>query len=562
MSAPESPRAHPEPAGRPVSAWAIAAAVLLVLAVLAAGAAVVSIVGDDTSDDGPDGVPIDEPVDVSPSGDAPVDGGAGAAAGDDLGGAQAREVLPTGPVAYVTADGRVLVGEGAGAPEELAAGAAIGEGRQGAVAVAPTGDLLAYVRADGALVTVPLAFGPETVLATDVALEAVGSGPVLSWNPTGTQLSYLAVGTEDMVEPRSDVPKPLTMPGVYRVPLPEGALGHVVKVVDRNGAPVVSIGDPSTRSMVGVTGSMADDLLLLESVRPDNGRPYTIALGSSGSPEEIPTFLSADDPSFAPDGNFVVAVGPDKGASELVRIATDSLARTTLVSADRICGPEVSPDSTRIVYAAGEDCERLMLVSSRGGRPVDVTPADRPEGGTFGVGDLGWTPEGRFITFAECRSVDDGADCAGRTTFFDPDLKLALPGPEATTVAPIRRPLLADLRVDVIVAGPVEYEGTFALEADAAETVADLEGGSGVIQLDLADGDRRLSLRMQVEEGSEFAAGTLAIVDPARNLDRTFLVLGTPSVIGIRVVSITGLWITTDDLPFASGEFRVALRRR
>src|SRR5690606_17946756 len=123
-------------------------------------------------------------------------------------------------------------------------------------------------------------------------------------------------------------------------------------------------GDPTTRSMVGVVSSLSDDLMIVESVAPDTGRPYTLALATSGSSEELPTLLSADDPAFAPDGNFVVAVGPDKGGQELVRIETDALSRATLVSTDRICNPSISPDSTRIVYGTGEGCSKLHLISS------------------------------------------------------------------------------------------------------------------------------------------------------------------------------------------------------
>ena len=190
---------------------------------------------------------------------------------------------PDGPVVYVDDAGRVLLGDGAAEPVELAADAALGVSGQGAALLAPTGDLIAYVRSDGALVALPVPIGgvgdPPTVLATDVALDAVGAGPSLAWDPTGVQVAYLAVGTEEMVEPRPDEPPPLSSNiGVFRVPLPEGAIGNVVKIVDRTGAEVVRIGDPSTRSMVGIASSLSDDLLLVESVAPDTGKPYTVAL--------------------------------------------------------------------------------------------------------------------------------------------------------------------------------------------------------------------------------------------------------------------------------------------
>jgi hypothetical protein len=487
--------------------------------------------------------------------------------GEDTTTTTAAPVPPSGQVAYVDAQGRVLLGEGAGTPVVVASDAAVGLSDLGAVALSPTGDVVAYARNDGALVLLPVPIGgvadPPTVVATDVALDAVGAGPSLSWDPAGLQIAYLAVGTEEMAEPRPEVPPPLSSTvGVFRVPLPEGALGNVVKVVDRTGAEVVRIGDPSTRSMVSVTWSLSDDLLLLESVAPDTGKPYTLALATSGSGEELPTFLSADDPAFSPDGSFIVVVGPDNDGRELIRVATDTLDRATLTSDADICNPTVSPDSTRIVYGAGEGCERLMLVSTRGGAPVDVTPPAGPGDATFGVGALGWTQDGRHVAFADCRRTDGPVQCGGEITFLDPDRLVVTAGPSATTVAPLVRPLLQGLELDLIMSGPIEYATTYQVTAELEGDLTELQEGTSLLSVELAEEDRSLSIELQVQEGAQFATGTMTVVDPEAGIDRTFLVLGTPTVLGVRVVSLTGLWISTDDLPVISGEFRVAIRRR
>ena len=485
---------------------------------------------------------------------------------EDLTSTTVAPVPPDGPVVYVDAAGRVLLGEGAGTPVELASDAAVGASDLGAVAMAPTGDVIAYVRRDGALVSLPVPIGgvgdPPTVLATDVALDAVGAGPSLVWDPTGVQVAYIAVGTEDMVEPRPEEPPPLSSNvGVYRVPLPEGALGNVVKVVDRTGAPVVRLGDPSTRSMVGIASSLSDDLLMLESVAPDTGKPYTLALATAGSDELIPTLLSADDPAFSPDGNFIVVVGPDKGGQELIRVATDSLERATLTSGGTICDPAVSPDSTRIVYGTGEDCDQLQVISSRGGAPVDITPPRRPGDSTFGAGALGWTQDGRHVTFADCRRTDGPVECGGTVTFLDPDRMAVTDGPSASTVAPLVRPLLQSLRLDLVMAGPIEYSASFQVSAELEGELTELDEGTSRIAAELTEGDQSLAIDLQVQEGAKFATGTMTVVDPEAGIDRTFLVLATPSVIGVRVVSLTGMWISTDDLPVISGEFRLAIRR-
>lgn len=473
---------------------------------------------------------------------------------------------PDGPVAYVDADGRVLLGDGAGEPVELASDAAIGASDLGAIALAPTGDVIAYVRADGALIALPVPIGgvgaPPTVLATDVALDAIGTGPTLVWDPTGSQVAYIAIGTEDMAEPRPAEPPPLSSNiGVYRVDLPSGALGNVVKVVDRSGALVVRLGDPSTRSMVGIASSLSDDLLMLESVAPDTGKPYTLALATTGTDELTPTVLSADDPAFSPDGNFIVVVGPDKGGKELIRVATDTLARATLTSEGGICQPTVSPDSTRIVYGAGKDCDQLKVISSRGGAPVDITPPRRPGDTTFGVGALGWTQDGRHVTFADCRRTDGPVECGGTVTFLDPDRMAVTEGPSAPTVAPVVRPLLQSLQLDLVMSGPIEYSASYQVSADLEGELTELDEGTSRISAELVEGDQSLAIDLQVKEGAKFATGTLTVADPGAGIDRTFLVLATPSVIGVRVVSLTGIWISTDDLPVISGEFRLAVRR-
>ena len=470
--------------------------------------------------------------------------------------------LPTDRVAYVTSTGLVLSGTGAEPPIQVATDAARGPTGLGAIAVAPTGDLIAYLRTDGALVVVPSTGGAAVVLAADAVLADIGEHNLLAWDPTGAQIAYIAVGTADMAEPRATTPKPLSAgQGVYRVPLPEGVLGNVVKVVDRTGAAVMRIGDPSTRSMVGLASSKSDDLMLLESVIPGTDNPYTLAAATSGSDALTPTFLSADEPTFSSDGSFIIAVGPDKSGKEMIRIATDSLTRTTLVSADQICAPSVSPDSTRIVYGAGPNCSKLMLISARGGAPVEITPPAQPGKASYRSGELSWTADGRFIAFADCRSTDGPVTCGGPVTFLDPDRLVVVPGTIATTVATVTRPLLGDLRLTVVLAGPIDYVGTFPVDAESEGELVEVDGSTSNLNLDLVNGDQELSLDLQVAQGSQFVTGQMTVIDPSKGINRSFTVLGTASVIGLRVASVSGIWISTDDLPFVSGKFRIGLRR-
>lgn len=474
----------------------------------------------------------------------------------------AEPTIPGDVVAYITADGRVLAGEGAEVPVEIASGAALGPTGLGAMAIAPTGDLIAFVRNDGALVTVPSQGGDTTVLATDAVTADIGSHTSLAWDPTGAQVAYLAVGTADMAAPRPDVPPPLSsLDGVFRAPLPQGVLGNVLKIVNRAGEMVIRIGDPSLRSIVGVASSESDDFLLLESVNPETGAPYTLSVASSATSDVTGTFLSADDPDFSPDGNFVVVVGPDKSGQELVRVATDSLGRTTLTSADTVCSPSVSPDSTRIVYGSGPDCSRLMVISSRGGTPVDITPPALPGTATYRYGQLSWTAEGHFVAFADCRSTDGPVTCGGPVTFLDPDRRVVIGGQDATTVATVSRPLLGDLTLAVLLDGPIQFSATFPIDAEIEAEFTD--GGDNASRIDVAvdNGEQQLQLQLQVEAGNQYTTGTMTLVDPSQGIDRTFLVLGSASAIGVRVVSLSGIWMSTEDLPFVSGEFRLSIRR-
>lgn len=464
---------------------------------------------------------------------------------------------PTGPIAYVTADGKVWIGQGTAAPVEIAQGAALGRGGQAAIAIAPTADLVAFIRSDGSMVTVPIGGGAPKVLATDAATTSLGRDPSLAWDATGSAVAYLAVGTLDMVEPRSATPKPLNNPGSFRVPLPEGVLGNVVKIVSKEGVLISRLGDPSVRSYVGITWSPADDLLVLDSVIPGTDQRYTLVAGTSTT--ESPTYFSADDPSFAPDGRFIVAVGPAKGRRELVRVDTDTLNRTTLVSDETICNPTVSPDGTRIVFGAGRDCSKLKLISTKGGKAIDVTPSGTPDTATFGVGDLGWTSEGRWITTAPCRNDAGRIDCNGPTTFLNPDSGRVRSGPVASTVAPLVRPLVQDIYLDIDLRGPIKFNHSFLIDPTIQGKVTGADA-DGRLQARLVDGDAVLELDMMTNGGS--ISGQITVNDPKTGVDRSFMILGRPTLLGVRVLSIRGIWITTQDLPWATGTFDMAIRRR
>jgi hypothetical protein len=475
--------------------------------------------------------------------------------------AAAPPATPSGPVAYATQDGRVWVGDGRNPPTEIAQGAAIGRGGQAAVAIAPTGDAVAFIRADGSLALVPVTGGPPVLLASDAVTSSIGRERSIAWTAEGGRIAYLAVGTPEMVPPKPATPPPLSGVGAYRMPMPQGVLGNVVKVVDRSGTAIATVGDPSVRSYVGVTASPADNIMILDSQIPGTRQRYTLVVAIPGETAEAPTPFSADDAAFSPDGRFLVAVGPAKGRKELVRVSIETLERVTLMTDEELCDPSVSPDGTRVAVGAGPNCSRLKLVPTSGGRVVDVTPARTPDTATFGVGEIGWTAEGRFLTHAGCRLDAGRVTCAGPTLFLDPDTGRRLDGPDATTILPIRRPLLQDLYFDIHLRGPLEFRRSFRVDPETRAALTEL-GDGGELTGRLTDGSATMELRLRARTNQPWLVGTLSVSDPQAGIDRTFAVLARANVVGVRVFSIAGTWFSTEELPFATGRFNVAVRRR
>ncbi len=469
---------------------------------------------------------------------------------------------PQGQVVYITADGDVLVGIGEAVPRKIGRGAAVGANGQGAVAIAPTADVVAYVAEGGLLVFVPIAGGEVKYAAGDVSLEALGNEPILAWNATGDRLAYVANGTEEEVVPPGDRPRTLQDPLSSPVPLPDAGIGTVIRVVDKQGSGLAHIGDPSQRWMIGVHWSPADPIMLVESVVPGTDDRYTLAAAADDSVRVFPTPLSADQPDFAPDGSFIVGVGSAKGSQELLRVAMDTLELDALVLEDRICRPSISPDASRIAYGAGENCNKLMLVSSLGGQAFEVTPIDAPDTLNFDAGGPSWTADGKFITWAGCLEEAGEIDCGGPTQFLEPDSGRLLDGPEAVTIEPIRRALVQDVWLDIDLRGPLEFRHSFLINPETQAGLTEGEEDGGYITAEMSDGAVTLAMQMTADAESPFLTGTMALKDPETGIDRTFFVLGRATLLGVRVFSITGVWYSSDELPFATGEFNLAVRRR
>lgn len=487
--------------------------------------------------------------------DAP---GNGVAPDDEQPRAGARS-QPSGAVAYVTADRRVWLGSGTSEPVEVGALAAFGPNGQATVAISPTGESVAYVRADGSLAVVDADGSNTRVVATDVALEAVGGAPILTWDGTGDQLVYVARGTEDQVADASTRPRSKSS-GSHLAPLPDGPLGNVLATVSATGGTIQTSGDPSQRSVFGIATSLNDPLIVVQTAIPGTEDRYTLALATAGSREFAPTPFSADDPDFSPDGAFIIYSGPSKERRELTKLDLSTISRDVLTTDDTVCSPVVSPDSTRIIYGGGPDCNRLMLVSAEGGRSFDITPLDAPDTASFGGAALGWTSDGRFVTFPDCTRTDGKLECGGPSVFLEPDSGRVLNGPDAVTVAPIRRTLIQDIWADFTMGGPIELKQSFPITPEIEGALTDT-GSAEVLEATLNNGTAVLDARLTASQDG-FVTGTITVDDPTSGVDRTFAVLGRTSLLGLRIVSMTGIWMSTNDLPFATGEFTLAIRRR
>ena len=473
----------------------------------------------------------------------------------------ATPASPSGRIAYATSDGRVWVGSGSAVPVEVGQGAAIGRGDQSAVALAPTGDVVAFIRSDRSVVIVSATGGPPTVVATDAALETLGIESLLAWSSGGERLAYIGVGTAAMVEPRTPDGQRTVTDGSFLSPLPQGVLGNVVEIVDRTGKQTARIGDPSQRNYIGIAASPVDDIMFLQSTIPGSPRRYTLVVGSFGGAAEIPTLFSLDHPVFGPDGTYFVGVGPAKGQQELIRVSTATLVRDTLATSERICSPMPSPDGSRVAFAGGPRCDRLQLVPSGGGQVVDVTPDRTPDTVSFDAGVLGWTEEGRYITSPACRLEAGRLTCGGPSRFLDPDTSKLVDGPVASTVVPARVPLVQSAYLDVDFRGPLSVQRSFVLDVATQATLTQV-GEDGRITGRLSENGAELDLDLKGAANQPYVVGRATLRDPAGGVDRTFTILGKVSAVGLRVFGIAGIWMTTDEVPFASGKFNIAVRRR
>jgi len=119
-----------------------------------------------------------------------------------------------------------------------------------------------------------------------------------------------------------------------------------------------------------------------------------------------------------------------------------------------------------------------------------------------------------------------------------------------------------EVAVDVEVTGPLRFSGSFALDPTQQAKLTDTTAADGRLKATLQSGDQQTSIEVQGREGSQFVTGNLTVVDPETGIDRTLFIIGKANVSGVQVFSISGIWMSTHEVPFASGKFTWAVRRR
>ena len=133
-------------------------------------------------------------------------------------------------------------------------------------------------------------------------------------------------------------------------------------------------------------------------------------------------------------------------------------------------------------------------------------------------------------------------------------------GPEAVTVSPIRRALIQDIFLDFQMRGPIEASASFPISAETEGALTDV-ADTDLLEADITNGTAALSVQLTAAPNG-FVTGTLTLDDPEAGVDRTFSVVARISLLGLRIVSLSGIWMSTSDMPFATGEFNMAIRRR
>jgi hypothetical protein len=485
-----------------------------------------------------------------------IGGGAADPSDAQLGGVTsstiARNPVPTTPapsltsagrLAYVTPTGEVVVADSDGSsPVTIGTGAVADANGLAPIAWSGGGDLVAYVRNDGALVLASAdASEAPIVAATDAVVSAQAQERILSFDSTGTGVAYLEAGVN-------------------------GTSQAAVAVYDGpSSGTITPMTDPATRIPTAFEFSPMDPALFLQSLDADTGANLPLAFVDPFSRTPFSASIGVDDPAFAPDGAFVYGV-ISSGLDQLARVDIQTAQVEFIRNQEQICHPQPSPDGTKVAYGAGRVCNELWVVNADGTDPEMVARVVG-QGNTFAVGSFSWSLDGATVTHAACNRTTGGkVTCAG--PYVDIDVASGKVTRRAVAGAVERefRPLIKPLKVKVKISGPLRYDGGMVVPTGSDNEAPQLtqlprDAIVKVKAVDERDQRRSFDLELLTTQDSRYMTGTVHVVDPEAKFDQDITIFGQILAQSARYAVFRGIWVRTSSMPLKSGRIDLTVYR-
>jgi len=471
-----------------------------------------------------------------------------------LAGAQTTTTVDTSPapkgpgrIAYVTPSRDVVVADSDGSNARIVGGGAVANAA-GLTPLAwrqPAADAITYVRDDGALVVAPVNGDDVQVLATDAVVPAGADENILSWDLSGSLLIYLAQATPTRAESR-----------VVDLTAADEAIPAEIR----------TIGGGERRTVLAQAFSPLDPIIYQKTADAESGRALTVAIVEPFEGTITGTPYNLDDAVFTPDGKYLFAVSKGSGnVEQLVRITVADPLGVDLVSDhEQVCQPSVSPNSRKVVFAAGPNCSEVWTININGTDPQRIV--ERAGGdATFAVGAFSWSQDNAIVSHAACTTAGDGLDAVTTCGGGYLDISVAdgsvQAGAEASSVLREFRALIRAVKVQVDITGPINYSGRLQVSSESVENAVKPSEQEviDVRAVDETDNARSIDLRVAHDPDSVWVSGTLRIIDG--DFDETFPFVGRVLPSSYGLAKMRGVWIRSESMPFQSGQLAVTFER-
>jgi hypothetical protein len=455
----------------------------------------------------------------------------------------APSLTAAGRVAYATPTGDVVVADSDGSnPLTVGSGAVVDSNGLAPLAWSGSGDLLAYIRNDGAVVLASTdAISDPIIAATDAVMSAQAQERVLSFDSTGSGVAYLEAGVN-------------------------GTSQAAVAVFDgASSGTVMPLTDPATRIPTTFEFSPMDPVLFLQSLDADTGAVLPLAFVDPFNRTPFSSSIGVADPVFSPDGAFVYGV-ISSGVEQLARVDVQTARVEFIRNQEQICHPQPSPDGTRVAYGSGRVCNELWMVNSDGTDPQMVARVVG-QGNTFAVGSFSWSLDGSTVTHPACNRVKGGqVTCAG--PYIDIDVASGKVTRRAVAGAVERefRPLIKPLKVKIEITGPLRYDGGMVVPTGSDNEAPQLtqlprDAIVKVTAVDELDETRRFDFQLLTTQDSPYVVGKVHVVDPESEFDQEVTVFGQILAQSTRYAMFRGIWMRTSSMPFKSGRIDLTVYR-